>query len=945
MTRSLFICIMAMMMASMYSFSASAGVTGRLKGKVIDKDSQQPLPGAAVKIEGTYFETTSNSDGEFSFIGVDAGTYDISVKLETYADFMAVRTTLAADRVTEMIVEMIPASAAGSEVITGYSNSSSQTGSYQTLIIRRDEFVKQPYRNINDITSNSTAAIYQRNETQYVRAGAPGEMGYYLNGVLLNDGFTGKVYARLPYGAVDHIAVNVGGFESKYGNFGSGITQIIPKRGGDTFQSSAEYVTDAGASVIGSESYGRNIYSLTFSGPIIKKTLHFFAAAELSKTNDANPGVFGYPLLHYSNAGARNPDPVVNDTVIFATDVNGNIKYKKGPRPGRVNADQSTNLYGNIFYEPYSSVEVDATALYSFSKRNIFQPSYLLMTGREPHSERSTLWTNISGKYKLSSEMFIQGSFGFYSTGNEIIQRDQFNKGTDAALILNQYTRGNTGSTTYYGDNVIRDINRGSLAFQKSESQAWSAGLELNWKPDEHNFVQTGLHSTFHTIRFFDLLDVGYPNGGANNYYGYRIVATSETFSLKDQNSDDFVNGIDGAKKPVVSYFFVQDEYTQEHFRINGGIRFDQFNTGTKKLKDILNPTGSNQILGPEDFTKAKSDIRFSPRIAGSVEAVNGLTLRASYGWFYQLPAFAKYYVGSDFLERQSLAPPFSVTIGNSTLKMQKSELFELGFSYNDHNRLLATGSIYRKNIHNFIRSGIVASTPNGLLINGNVDHAFVSGIEFSLEGNPYDNFSPGLAISYLDAKMNGSGTNSGFRAAWLGQSDVKFDAPLDYEQETTIRIHALCQLHKGEGPLVSGAHPFENISFYAIGNWQSGFPYTPVQITRYALAGVPSANVVGRRNSKNLPSTFSVDVKASKKFDVTQKFHASVYIEVLNLFDQKNVVDVFYATGKPTDDGFLEVGGSSLSTRELQQYQYVLKDNFHYLNPRLVNMGLTLDF
>jgi hypothetical protein len=52
--------------------TASAGITGRLKGKVVDKNSQEALPNAVVKIEGTFFETSTDALGEFYLIGIDA---------------------------------------------------------------------------------------------------------------------------------------------------------------------------------------------------------------------------------------------------------------------------------------------------------------------------------------------------------------------------------------------------------------------------------------------------------------------------------------------------------------------------------------------------------------------------------------------------------------------------------------------------------------------------------------------------------------------------------------------------------------------------------------------------------------------------------------------------------------------------------------------------------
>ncbi len=917
--------------------SAVAGVTGRLKGRVVDKATRGPLAGVTVRIEGTWLETVTNDNGEFYFMAVEAGEHKISISMDgnSYSVIVVVQSDIVNE--IDIAASEVPESDGTSKSTTLFSRPHSDP--YRTVLITKKDLATRPYRNVTDMVTNSTSSIYQRNGTPYVRAGASGEMGFFLNGITMNDGFAGNVFLTLPYGAIDHLEVNTGGFDAKYGNYGSGITQIVPKRGGHTFYASAEYVTDAASSALGSESYGRNVYSVAFGGPIIRNTLHFFAAGDLSDTDDANPGVFGHPVLRYSTSGIRNPDPTLNDTVFFGP-------YKRGPRPGLVNSERLTNLYGNISYSPASFIQVDAMTIYSFSKRNLFRNPYLLMPGREPHRERSAVFAVLQGKYDVSKTIYAKVNAGFYSTKYDEIQRDLFKKGDDALLLLNTYTRGNTGASTYFGDNLIYDIERGSIVFKKSESEAMTAGLEFGWQHNDNNFIQIGFQSTASTVRVYDLQDPGYPYGGSNNFYGYRVVSSPGHFKLEHQNSDDFAEGTDGAKRPVHSHFYLQDEVLWETLKLRLGLRGDLFDPGTKIIKDISYPTGPDQQLGPEDFKSSGTELRWSPRINVSARLSDEASAAIHYGWYRQMPPYSYYYVGMDFLERQSIAPPFSALIGNSALKLQKTELIDLSFNYKTRDLLYyASGSLYRKNITNVVGNGNITSFPNGLHTYGNYDKGYVTGIEISLGGKANQNTSIGIDASFLDTRISGSGDNSGFRPAWLGYSDVKLNAPMDQEQSETFRFHALMNINRGEGPGVSGIHPFENVSLYVFGNWQSGFPYTPVQITKYALAGVPSPRAVARRNSRNMPSTFSVDMKLTKQFEFSSGFRTTLYVEILNLLDRKNVIDVFNSTGKPNEDGFLGVGGYSMTARELQQYRYVLNDNFHYSVPRLVYMGLKLEF
>lgn len=941
--QNLCIVTLAILMTIAPFAQASAGVSGRLKGKVIDKITQEPLPNTIVRVEGTYFETYSDDKGEFAFIGIPAGTYDISISLETYRNVRYSQVSIFPDQISLLRIELEPASGENDEVIPEYPKLSFQINDpYAAKTLTSDQFSKKPYRKINDIVANTSGSIYQREayqrgKDQFVRAGAYYEMGYYMNGFLLNDGFTGEIFSQIPYAAVDQIMVNLDGFEAKYGYFGSGITQIIPKRGGDVFSSSAEIVSDFAGSALGSESYGRNIYSLTFSGPIIKNTLHFFVAGELSKTDDAKPGVFGYPEFSLSPAGVINPDPSLDDTVIFKTDTDGNLVYKKGPAPNRVNSDQLTYMFGSLTYTPGASFQCDLTVLYSFQKTNLFSQRYLLGRNQIPHNERSTLSTGFSGKYFLSHDFFLTANLGYYSTAQEKIQRDLFSKGSDAILFVGPYLSGNTNGSSYYGDVLLYDIGQGFPFYEKSESGYLSSGLDFNWQWNKYNLFQTGFQTSYYSMRYFQTRSVSAdPVNNLNNYYGYRIELSDDHYKLKKHNS-----GLDGVKEPILSHFFLQDELDWKTMRMTLGLRMDYFNTGTKELKDIYNSPG---ILEPQDFKNAKSFVKYSPRIAASAEVTEGLTVKGSYGLFYQIPAFKNYYTGTSILEI-AYNTNIPLRVGNSKLKLQKSELTNLGVSYDYKKLWLVSVTRYWKNQKKVIGAGVLSGNPYDIYTYGNYDRASIRGVDVTVEGNVSPNFSCGLLAGFLSSDMSTTGDQSNFQADWLSYSPPQSSAPVDQEQKKTIKFYSEFRFFKNEGPVISQVHPLENMNLHVTGNWASGFPYTPTVIEFNTLYN-PQVSPSEPHSSEQMPSTFSIDAKLTKQFDVSEMYHASVYIEVLNLLNRKNVINVFSATGKGDEDGYLTTAaGQSLNTRQKQQYQYILKNNSNYSNPRLVNMGLMLEF
>ena len=77
--RILIIAVLAMFAAS----SVFAGTTGKIKGKVIDKKTKEPIPSATVMIEGTTMGALTGTDGEYMIADrqFDRGTYEKALLL------------------------------------------------------------------------------------------------------------------------------------------------------------------------------------------------------------------------------------------------------------------------------------------------------------------------------------------------------------------------------------------------------------------------------------------------------------------------------------------------------------------------------------------------------------------------------------------------------------------------------------------------------------------------------------------------------------------------------------------------------------------------------------------------------------------------------------------------------------------------------------------------
>lgn len=103
-------------------------------------------------------------------------------------------------------------------------------------------------------------------------------------------------------------------------------------------------------------------------------------------------------------------------------------------------------------------------------------------------------------------------------------------------------------------------------------------------------------------------------------------------------------------------------------------------------------------------------------------------------------------------------------------------------------------------------------------------------------------------------------------------------------------------------------------------GAWHTGWPTTPVGLS------TSGAVVVGPRNSERFPSFSSIDLRASRRFDVARG-ELSAFFEVTNVFDRNNPCCVEWTTG-------IDAGGATTLSRRYD----------HWL-PRVPSFGVLWKF
>jgi len=108
-----YVLLCAFLMMSFMAFSQ----TGSIKGKVSD-ETNQPLPGATVTVDGTTIGSTTDPNGNYAINNVKAGTYTLSVK---FIGYITIKKTVTVNGATVENFSLAPESKSLNEVVViGY---------------------------------------------------------------------------------------------------------------------------------------------------------------------------------------------------------------------------------------------------------------------------------------------------------------------------------------------------------------------------------------------------------------------------------------------------------------------------------------------------------------------------------------------------------------------------------------------------------------------------------------------------------------------------------------------------------------------------------------------------------------------------------------------------------------------------------------------------------
>ncbi|MBU95047.1 MAG: TonB-dependent receptor, partial [Balneola sp.] len=139
----------------MFCFSIGfAGVTGKIRGKVYDSETNEPLVGCNIIINQLSIGTATDFNGDFIIMNVKPGTYTISISMIGYSDYIFNELQINSDLTTDIDVPMRISALEGATIVVNANNNKiNKNLTSTTAIITSDKIDKLPINEVSDIIS------------------------------------------------------------------------------------------------------------------------------------------------------------------------------------------------------------------------------------------------------------------------------------------------------------------------------------------------------------------------------------------------------------------------------------------------------------------------------------------------------------------------------------------------------------------------------------------------------------------------------------------------------------------------------------------------------------------------------------------------------------------------------------------------------------------------
>ena len=266
----------------------SARVVGRIEGYVKDRDTNAPLIGVNVVIEGTdpLIGAATDQKGYYKIINVSAGTYTLRASYVGYGTQKYEKVIVQPDLVTTVNFDLSEKVTVEEIKIHGELELIKRDLMSKVATMNYSEIIEMPVSDLTKLLQTQsniqvlTGTPYQKSAYEVrglddvrMRGSRNNEVALLIDGMMVQNPIFGGFATKPALFSIDQMNVQSGGFDASYGNALTGVVNITTREGGTRTSGTLQYDTgrpfgiDALATEPGQASNSHNI-NFTMNGPI-----------------------------------------------------------------------------------------------------------------------------------------------------------------------------------------------------------------------------------------------------------------------------------------------------------------------------------------------------------------------------------------------------------------------------------------------------------------------------------------------------------------------------------------------------------------------------------------------------------------------------------------------------------------------------------------------------
>lgn len=726
--------LLVLLLASLTTLQAAE--TGKLSGRITGEG--KALAGVHVFVEHTRLGTASGLDGSFLLMNVPPGRQVLQISHLGYQIRRQEVWCIAGESI-RVEIDLVPGALEAEELrIVASRNPLPLTRSSSMTVIDGEQLQDLPVPDLEAALRLKAGLTRDADGELHMRGGRAGDLKFLVDGVEVQDPYSGKFNGMINEAAVQELVVVAGTFNAEYGDAMSGVVNIVTRRSAPEPELTFRYRSQ---DLLGSPWRETNPFSgVTDELPYESRSFREWTDA---RPQDLRPGLPGETRLGLAGPLAMGWEARLD---LQSREEDSHLPHGYSSE-GVIQLNLGREMLGgdriDFGWERARSEELVYTHAWKYLPQNQSRTRQSRNTGR-------LTWSRAWSPHLVSH---LRLAVVDHASWTGVLDED------GNALPLAEYSR----PTFREEQDFYREGTSGTR--RDRDDRHWQVSGDLTWQADRVHEWKTG----FRLVR--DELD----SRVIHNVWG-----DVERFEDRLEHH------------PVQASLFLQDRMEFGHLVVNAGLRLDMRDPDAEWWQDPLQPfteVNGAAVRSPDESVDPQ--LALSPRLGLAFPFTDTAVLHAAYGHFLQFaPLHALY--GNHERNRDYSRTPL---LGNPDVKPQRTVAWEFGLVQDLGGGSQLSLSAWYKDLDNLLSTREVIQYTQTWVVYHNTDFANVRGVDLSWSHPLYERVHIQFDYTWMNARGNAAEPESGLIRAEGGEEPEFNEFPLEYEQVHDLACHARLNL------------------------------------------------------------------------------------------------------------------------------------------------------